>query len=56
MNISYNAHSEIAFNRLNMFQFDILYSKNLKITLHSIENNYLYETRFKKSNLIILPV
>lgn len=50
MDISYNAQAEIAFDRLNVFQFDTLYQVNVQqiilyeINDYIVENNYLYET------------
>lgn len=50
--ISYNIFSVVISYRLNVFQFDALYNKNLLIPLYKkkylIENNYLYETMFKE--------
>lgn len=47
--MSYNAHSEIAFNRLNVFQFDVVYNKYLIITLYR-NKNYIFENNL--SNIL----
>lgn len=41
LNIFYNIHSEITFNKLIVFQCSALYNKNLITTLHKNKNYFV---------------